>query len=417
MRLAALLGTILVGACGGDSGLDYTGVAGRPTLATFDQWVPAVDVSLEGQTHHVLLDSGAPLTLLDTDAFALGVGSHTVDLTLGELEFPDFRVSAFDVINYPQSRVPPLAGLIGGDILTEFAMSLDYAGSRIWLEDDPRELPDGVEPGALSESLSIEARVAGGGRFLIPGGGSRSVGATRFLVWAQAESQQPEQGFWALVDTGASSVVVSADLIAELGLESERPRLDGVLVGTAAGLVTAYFTRMWSLRVGGGPGDETAEVTSTPALVLPDDGLLASASAETGYRVRAIIGGHFLRWFVATLDYPAGSMRLHRYASPAHVPDDEFVGLGFEIQHDGANWVISRVFPESDADVQGLVVGEVIRELDGVDITDAASDEIDEILAPFELGDNVPVGVIRGAEVVALAIAVEDLLPAFEEPL
>src|SRR6188768_2900041 len=200
--MRAMLAALVVAACGGDDGLDYEGTAGRPTAASFAGWVPSVAARADGVPGTLLCDSGAPLTLLDDDHFtALGEGQHAVDLEAGELRFPGLPVLAFDVINYTQSREPPLDGIIGGDVLGAFAFSLDYAGGRIWLEDADSELPADVDGCALEGAIEIEADIAGGGVVGIPGV-AREAGATRFLV--RAEVEDLAEPFWALVDTGAS---------------------------------------------------------------------------------------------------------------------------------------------------------------------------------------------------------------------
>src|SRR5690606_32380977 len=98
------------------------------------------------------------------------------------------------------TRVPPLAGILGGDVLAWFALSLDYRGGTLWLEETAGPVPRGAAPGPLEPAIEIPARVAGGGVFIAPGGERREVGATRFLVWAEAEHLPAGQGFWVLVD-------------------------------------------------------------------------------------------------------------------------------------------------------------------------------------------------------------------------
>lgn len=405
--MRALLAALVVGACGGDDGLDVEGTAGRPTTASFAGWVPSVAATADGAAGNLLLDSGAPLTLLDNDHFtALPDGEHAVDLVAGELAFPDLPVLAFDVINYPQSRQPPLDGLVGGDVLGAFAFSLDYAGGRIWLEDADSVLPAGVDAGAVDGAIEIEADVAGGGLVGIPGA-AREVGATRFLV--RAELEDLEEPFWALVDTGASSVVMANELM-DLLAADERPRLDGVTVGTAAGAETAYFTRVWSMRLGEG------ELGSVPVLVLPDDGIFESVSAEVDRPVLAVVGGSYLRWFLATLDYPDRRLVLRAYREPDHVDPDEFVGVGFEIEPSVNQWRVSTVYPGTDAAGEGLEVGEVVYTLDGTAISGLGPGEVDSLVAGFELGDELPVGIERAGEMTELLVQVEDLLPDFVSP-
>jgi hypothetical protein len=404
---ALLAAAALVCACGGDDGLDYQGTAGQPMAASFAGWVASIDASASGADGTLLLDSGAPLTLLDNDHFtSLEDGAHEVDLMAGDLTFPGLPVLAFDVINYEQSRVPPLDGIIGGDVLGAFAVSLDYAGQRVWLEDEDSALPAGADAGALDDAIEVDADLAGGGVVGIPGA-TREVGATRFLV--EAELEDLPDPVWVLIDTGASSVVFAGSLLDQLG-DDGRPRLDGVTVGTADGAKTAYFTRVWSLRLGGG------EQGSVPVLVLPDDDIFAALTSEVDRPVAAVVGGSYLRWFLATLDYPDERLVLRRYRDPSHIDPDEFIGVGFEIEPSANQWQVSAVYPGTDAAAEGLEVGEVVYTLDGTEIGGLTADEVDQVVAPFELGDELPVGIERAGTMTEVLVRVEDLLPEFVSP-
>jgi hypothetical protein len=404
---ALLAALAALAACGGDDGLEYDGAAGLPTAASFAGWVPSVSADADGTAGNLLLDSGAPLTLLDNDHFtALPDGEHAVDLSIGALAFPDLPVLAFDVINYPQNRQPPLDGLVGGDLLGAFAFSLDYAGGRVWLDDGDAALPAEADPGALADAIEVEADIAGGGVFGIPSG-AREVGATRFLVSATVEDL-PEP-IWVLVDTGASSVVMASEVMDLLTAEG-RPRLDGITVGTAEGATTAYYTRVYRLALGAAAQD------SVPVLVLADDGIFTAVSDEVDREVRAVVGGSYLRWFLATLDYPGERLILHRYREPSHIDPDEFVGVGFDLAPDANQWRVSAVYPGTDAEAKGLVVGDVVYTLDGTSITGLARADIDQLVAGFALGDQLPVGIERAGEMTEVLVQVEDLLPEFVSP-
>ncbi len=401
-----LAAVTLVAACGGDDGLDYQGTAGQPMAASFDGWVASVAGSADGADGNFLLDSGAPLTLLDNDHFTgLEDGAHDVDLVAGDLTFPSLPVLAFDVINYQQSRDPELDGLIGGDVLGAFAFSLDYAGQRVWLDEQSR-LPSGAEADALEDAVEVEADLAGGGVVGIPGA-AREVGATRFLV--EADIEELAEPVWVLIDTGASTVVVSAELMDQLPAEG-RPRLDGVTVGTADGAKIAYYTRLASLRLGAG------ELTSVPVLVLPDDGIFQSLADEVDRPVVAVVGGSYLRWFLATLDYLDQRLVLRRYREPTHIDPDEFIGVGFEMEASANQWRVATVYPGTDAAAEGLEVGQVVYTLDGTEIGGLTAAEVDEVVAPFQLGDELPVGIERDGTMTEVLVRVEDLLPDFVSP-
>jgi len=410
-------------ACGGGDGddvdLDFEGEPGRAIPAAFDGWVPGVDASLDGSAaSHFLIDTGAPVTLVDTDDFsALAEGWHALDLELGGLRFPGLEVGALDVFAYVQTQGEPFTGIIGGNILTSFALSLDYQGGRVWLEREPADLPADLSADAVDAPIAIDALVAGGGAFRV-GGELREIGATRFLVRVAVEDQADEDGFWVLVDSGASSVVLDGRLLDSLG-DQGRPRLEGIAVGTAGGEQTAYLTRVWNLRVSQPPesgGDLAVEQASVAVLALPDDTIFESISDEVGADVRGILGGMFLRRYAATIDYPGESLRLLPYREQDHIDPQEFTGVGFLVSPDGDDWVVTTVYPDTDAEAKGVAFGDVVAELDGASLTGLAIDEVTALFASYDVGDAAQVGLARGGAIEVLEVEVEDLLPEFEAP-
>jgi Aspartyl protease len=403
-------------ACSGDGGGAFEGEPGKQMPADFEDWVPSMEVVLDGgEPAFFLLDTGAPVTLADTDDFPeLAEGWHDLDLVLDQLRFSSVEVGALDVFGFTQNRAVRLSGIIGGNLLADFALSFDYRDARVWMEDGPpAELPEAVAGGNVDDPVEIDARVEGGGFFRVAGE-TREIGATRFLVRAAVEDQSDENGFWALVDSGASSVVLSNELLEELG-DQGRPRLDGIPVGTQGGAQTAYLTRVWSMRVGDA-ANGAVEQTSVPVLSLPDDGVFEAISDEVGLELKGIVGGMFLRRYLATLDYPGEAMRLLPYVSSEHIDPLEFVGLGFELVAAGDEWLVAVVYPGTDADAEGLLVGDTVAELAGEPTAGRSFDALDATIRSRDVGDEIAVGIARGDEIEQLLVSVEDLLPAFEVP-
>jgi hypothetical protein len=379
--------------------------------------VPGVSASLDGASFApFLVDTGSPIILADTDDHDLSDGWHELDLELGDLRFSGLEVGAFDVFGGGATGSAPFSGVIGGTLVSHFALSFDAQGGRIWLEDGPlAELPAELSADAVDDAIEVDAQVAGGGRFMIAGD-TRPVGATRFLVRVAVEDQDDAaESFWALVDSGASSVVLSNELMDLLG-DQGRPRLDGVRVQTASGPKSGHLTRVWSLRLPGAA--DRVEQTSAPVMVLPDDDIFESVSREVGRDVRGIVGGTFLRWYVATLDYAGEAMRLLPYRSPDHIDPDEFVGLGFDVNRQGDAWIIDSVFPGTDAEAQGVLAGDTLVEVDGAAVTDLDESEIDGLTRGGGVGASVTILLERdgadGPVEIDVDVEVEDLLPAFE---
>ncbi|HEU5057662.1 MAG TPA: hypothetical protein VFU21_14105, partial [Kofleriaceae bacterium] len=107
---------------------------------------------------------------------------------------------------------------------------------------------------------------------------------------------------------------------------------------------------------------------------------------------------------------------LRAYREPDHVDPDEFVGVGFEIEPSVNQWRVSTVYPGTDAAGEGLEVGELVYSLDGTEISGLGAGEIDSLVAGFELGDELPVGIERAGEMTERLVQVEDLLPDFVSP-
>lgn len=401
----------LAAGCGDDS-LEYEGIPGQPVNARVDGWVPSVDVGIDDALpRNFLVDTGAPLSMLDTDSYSdYGDGRHAVALDGFGLTIESIEVAAFDVFAYEQDPATAYNGIVGGDVLRHFALTVDYKDPRVWLHDGlPGGVPDEVDTGGLEPADEILVEVAGGGTGIVPGDcpdgcGTIDIGATRVLVEVWLESQS--EPVTLLVDTGASAVVLTEDVVAGLG-DPGRPRLDGVTVGTANGTVTAYFTRVSSLRLG------SAEHTSASVLVLPDPELFGSLEDEVGKPVVGLVGGSFLRNFLVSIDYPAETVTLSRYASPTHLDSDEFVRVGFSLMSVDGDWVVEDVYPGTDAAGEGLLSGEVIASIDGQAIAGTSRATVSSLLGRFSLGEHVPVGVERGAGVDTLMIEVQDLLPAY----
>jgi len=410
---------VAVSACG-DDGIDYDGTAGEPTPARFDAWVPAIDLSAASGdldiTGNVIVDTGAPFTILDVDTYGYEDGKAATTLTGFGLTFPDYPVIAYDVFDQSTGDYD---GLLGGDLLRHFALSLDYKGSLAWLRDaDTTALPSGVS-GSFDDAVSIPFVLRGGGTGLVPGNcpggcGTVSVAATRILLEVELEGSATP--VWFLVDTGASISVLSEELLQELG-DPARPRLDGVSVATVNGIVSAYLSRVSSIVIAGDGEDAgPSQVThvSSPVLVVPGWDLFGAIQSETGVQVRGLIGGSFLRSFLTTLDYTSKRLRLSRYVEPSHLDPDEFVRVGFTLSPVSGQWRVVDVYDNTDAEAEGLVAGDVVLEIDGTAITGLDESAVGNLLGAFGQGQEVPIGIQVGGGVQTVDVMIEDLLPAYE---
>lgn len=409
MKVPIWPAALALAACG-DGGFQVEGVLGAENPADFALQTPRLTATVDGVgSGQFLIDTGAPFTILDTDSFDFDDGVQRIALDAFMVTITDYDVVAYDALPYAMGD-DRIDGIIGGDLLSEFALALDYRDERVWLHGDwSGDVPDDLEYLGI-EAVAID--VAGGGRYVVPGSceggcGTIDVPATRVVVHGVMEGGER---FAALVDTGATAVVVSEDLLGRLG-DPERPRLDGVTVGTAAGIQSAYFT-----RIGGVDLDDAAALASVPALVVPGWDLFEAISDEAGEPVDAIIGGSYLRHFVATIDYPGRELVLARYADPSHIDPREYVGPGFDIVRSAGQWRVGDVYPGTDAAARGIDGGELVVELGGQPIVDLDGDGVAAVIAGFDIGEPLPVTIDRLGALVTIDVLVEDLLPEYEGP-
>ena len=403
--LAALAVSLGLG-CGAGDSIAFEGETGVPTGAEFIADIPAVAVSIGGGDERwFLVDTGAPFTALDSDEYLFPDGKRRVSLAAFELEFPRLDAVVFDVL--PGDLVtPPLGGLIGGDILSHFALSLDRAAGSVWL-DGP------VEAGDAGPAIAIDADVAGGGRGVVPGScpggcGSIDLPPSRMLITARVEDL--DRPLRLLVDTGATDVVLTDEVLDQLP-GADRPRLDGVTVSTATGPIVAYVTRVWELDLGSG-----ARRQSVPVLVLPDPSFLDPLEAEVGEPIDGIIGEGFFRHFLTTVDYPGRQLILAAYPDSSHLPPGKYVSLGFTLAREGDAWRTDSIEPGSDAETQGIVSGEIVRAIDGAAIGALEGSEIDALIESLAPGSAVAIELERDGSPVLLSVDVLDLLPPYCPP-
>jgi hypothetical protein len=212
-----------------------------------------------------------------------------------------------------------------------------------------------------------------------------------------------------IVDSGASAVVMDEALLATLG-DPARPVLEGAAFGTIGGTVSGFHSRVWRLRAG------AVSLDDVPVIVARNFPIFESVSRETGKPVRALIGGSFLRHFLATLDYQGQALRLARYDDPTHVAADEWVQIGVTFERDGDDWIASDVYTNRDAYQKGLRRGDVVEELAGVPLRGQPGETVDGILDGFTLGEEVELKYRRGGSLSTVRVLVEDLLPHYLPP-
>jgi hypothetical protein len=365
-----------------------------------------VEVSLdEGPPRAFLLDTGSPATLLSPSSYGLEEGIHrpasvgmlgitVLEPTIGALELFAGELS--------------ISGILGGDLLRRFALTLDYrdALALLWVD-----LKGGVPAHGegLEEATQVSLSLLGGGYLSLSSTERLLVPATRLVVPILVEGEE----ILAVVDTGASMLVLDEDLLDSLlASRPTRPRLLGLEVITADGARPAEISR--AARVTLEDAEGPAELASVSFLSVRGSTALAGLSAEVGRKVEALLGGSYLRSFQVTLDYPARRLTLQRYAEPTHIHPREWISVGFTFAQVAiGHVVVEALFQGSDAEDRGVSPGDRILSAGGRDITSLGAAAVQAAVDASELGDRVPFTFARGASTYDASVLIEDLLPEF----
>jgi hypothetical protein len=391
---------LLASGCSAESGplpLLWLGQSGTQTPASTGAavfWVRADVSGMPGPD--VLLDTGAPLSIINPSAFGGGVPSgagEVAALTLGSVTL--WRVPVVGISETlrlaPSGRLD--GGIVGFTAYGQFATSFDYRDRTV-------VFGRGARPDGLLASTTVPFHLDGGGRALLTDGSIVDFPPSRVLVSAVVEGRTLTM----LIDTGASWVALRSSVFSDIVAEDGRVTLmDQARLAT--GKIQTNVTRLRNVTI------DALDVAGPPAASGAGiDELLDSLKTETGRTVDGAMGAPFLREFFVTLDYPAARLELSRYATRDHV-HDEYRRVGFDLSASidpsgGFRYRVAQVYPGTDAARLMIAAGDRVLAVDGQDLGPLAPGAADEVL----------LGQVGGTKTVAFSdrtidVRVDELLP------
>jgi hypothetical protein len=365
-----------------DSGISTDGMLGQPSTALIAGNLIFVNASMNTMAENpgsfgMLIDSGSPVVLIDPSLFGTTPPTTAAQITV-DLGLLDANGRPVVVINnapaLPVSNAMMDAlgfgGILGGSVMSRFSVQLDYAAPMM----------DGFCLGCTASTDRTDVQLPGGGvSFTLKGGGHSSVTLgtdsqgnaidspavnippTRIPVTVTLDGI--DHPF--IVDTGATEVSLRSTVYAQLVSDGRHQLVSGIAIMTIAGASNASLTRAKTITVGG----ET--VMDAPVMTImstPADQLLDGISMELGTPIDGLLGGSFLRNFLVTIDYPNGQLHLQPYLTPP-IPDEfRRVGITIGLDATGRNFVVSSVYPNSDAAAKNIMVGDQIVAIDGTSL-------------------------------------------------
>jgi hypothetical protein len=391
---------------GGPGGMFMTmGMPGVPSPTRIGSNLVFADVSVDGKTGGRLgVDTGAPVVVIDSSKYP-GLTFPDQPTVTGDLQVGELTINNVPIVPMSFSgTMDPLnfAGLLGGQLMRQFAARLDYANpnTALRLGTPPMEMAtDGVEMPGTTADFTLQ----GGGLGKLPNGDIISFPATRIPL--QVDVEGTTHPF--ILDTGASETTVRTSLFTTVTADG-RAQLSGLPITTVMGATSATVTRVRSLTVAG-------QTVTSPVVMTIGDTLLDGIEMEVNHPVDGLLGGNFLREFLVTVDYPEGLLRLQRYTTPPIA--DEFKRIGVELGLSGGThrYAVAKVYPNTDAAAKQLNVGDELVSVDGQALdaldaggADAALNGSVGSMKMIEFG-NATLAIVRN---MIVAIRVDDLIPA-----
>ena len=326
----------------------------------------------------MLIDSGSPVVLIDPTLFGKNTKparpqiSTTADL--GLLDATGQPVVVIDnapVLQVSSAMMDALGfgGILGGNVMSQFSVQLDYSapmmegfclGCTASTDRTDVQLPGGVVPFSLKGGGHSPVTLGTDGQGNPINSPVVNIPPTRIPVTVNIDGTD----YPFIVDTGATEVSLRSTVYDQLTSDGRAQLVSGIAIMTIAGASNASLTRAKTMTV----GDST--VANVPVMTIMSDTpdqLLNGISNELGTQIDGLLGGSFLRNFLVSIDYPNGQLHLQPYLTPP-IPD-EFRRVGITIGLDAANnFVVSSVYPNSDAAAKNIKVNDQIVAIDGASL-------------------------------------------------
>lgn len=395
--VTALLSTMFANTSKAENSTDFRIISGSAAVVpvSVEAGAVIVDVTINGRgPFPVMFETGAQNTVTPEIAAALGLktegtgtvldsGGDSLPVTftrvtvirVGDAEMTDqpFAVAALPSYLTDRGSRPPLAGLIGYELLSRFVARLDYDRRTLTLKagSDFRYDRTGIRvPLVFTGKTPVVPAAADGN----PG---------MFVV-----------------DTGSSgALTLRREFVETHGLEARHaPAIRIKSIGVAGPFETSWM-RLDRFDIAGSRIDRPA--TRFPSTAGKGELPFTDVDGSIGYEI--------LRQFVITIDYQHRELWFER--SHAFGTRTGQGTAGFQaVKVEGAGFKIITVLPNTAAAEAGLRDGDVLTEIDGRSTAPMSVNELVGLIRQ-PVGTLIHLNIIRDGAKRPVTLTLKDVLP------
>jgi hypothetical protein len=295
--LAAVVAGALLAACDGGGGGGGGGPAGPTVAGSVANGVIRLPVSIEGTAAQpFIVDTGSVLTRVDPTRYeelrlAPGLAQVTT-LDVGSLHLTNVDVIAASLCGPMMTcRGSEPAGLLGGAVLLDVRVTIDYRASTVTFGDF-------ATPAGVGAPVTAPFALEGGGAGMVSGA-PVTLPATRVVLDVEVEGASMRM----VLDTGSSTIILRPDLYDALVADGRAQST--IDLGTVAGARSVPLTHVRTFTLAGATQADVEAVRAP----LPVDPL----EREVGHRIDGLVGGAYLQHYATTIDYPGHLLTLQAY--------------------------------------------------------------------------------------------------------
>lgn len=324
-----------------------------------------VDTDIDGTTAALGVDTGSPFVLVSPSVYEGRSDVADATLHIDGASYPGVQVITNSASPKSPDSAITLGGLIGCPLLCDTTATFNYRDGIFTLGAAP------AVDGLLSDHAIPFDFEGGGTTVQVSSSSSVTVPRSRVVVDVAIEGTS----YRMMLDSGASQVVVDADVFAALTADGRTTLTIGG-VQTTAGESSASYTRVRSIRVGDAEVDAPVIGHDTSF-----DANIASLSTDAGETLHGSLGGTFLDHFLVSIDYPNRTLHLTPFADTSYVVDPaELVGIALGAPG-SSGAAVQGVTAGSDAAAQGIHKGDVVVAIDGAPLANLSVSEASVLLA------------------------------------